>query len=70
MLTYSSTLSSSQKRALKPHEAEIKEAAKNIVQRINKEAKVCTGVAQLVEIANSPEEYGHKREFTFKLLYA
>jgi len=45
------------KRELKPHEVEIKEAAKNIVRRINEGEKVGLTVVQLAEIANILERY-------------
>lgn len=44
-------------RRLKPHEVEIKEAAKTIVRRINDEEKVGLTVVQLAEIANILERY-------------
>jgi len=45
------------KRELKPHEVEIKEAAKNIVRRINEGEKVGLTVVQLAEIANILEKH-------------
>ena len=45
------------KRELKPHEVEIKEAAKNIVRRINEAEKVGLTVVQLAEIANILEKH-------------
>lgn len=43
--------------ALKPHEAKIKEAARNIVERINEGEEVGLTVVQLAEIANILERY-------------
>jgi len=45
------------KRELKPHELEIKEAARDIVRRINEGERVGLTVVQLTEIANILEKY-------------
>jgi predicted nucleic acid-binding protein len=45
------------KRDLKKHEVEIKEAAKEIVKRINDGEKVATTLVQISEIANILESY-------------
>ena len=45
------------KRKLKPHEVEIKEAAKNIIRKINEGEKIGLTVVQLAEIANILEKY-------------
>ncbi|MGC8932205.1 MAG: twitching motility protein PilT [Thermoproteota archaeon] len=45
------------KRELKPHEVQIKNAAKGIVRRIDEGEEVAITVVQLAEIANILEDY-------------
>ena len=45
------------KRQLQPKELEIKQAAKNIVARINKGEKVVTSVVHFSEVCNVLEDY-------------
>jgi len=45
------------KRKLQPHEANIKDAAKKIVSRINEGEEVATSVVQFSEVCNVLEDY-------------
>jgi len=45
------------KRKLQPHEANIKDAAKKIVSRINEGEEVATSVVQFSEVCNLLEDY-------------